>query len=68
MYTKLTAIVLVAALAAVLITSATLAATDDAEAKKKQKIMQKNENCSGSCSNKKSQVDGNGNRVSISVS
>jgi uncharacterized membrane protein len=68
MYTKRIAIVLVAALAAVLITSATLATNDDAEAKKKQKIEQKNEKCNGSCSNKKSQVDGNGNRVSISVS
>jgi hypothetical protein len=64
MYTKLAAIVLVAALAAVLITS-TIAAADDADAR--QRIKQSNKNC-GNCANAASQVDGNGNSVSISIS
>ena len=64
MYTKLAAIVLVAALAAVLITS-TSAITDDADAR--QRIKQSNKNC-GNCANAASQVDGNNNDVSISIS
>jgi hypothetical protein len=67
MYAKVTAIVLVAALAAVLITSATLAGTDDASAKKKQKLKQINRDC-GQCANAASQIQGDGNDVSIRVS
>jgi archaellum component FlaG (FlaF/FlaG flagellin family) len=62
MYTKLTALVLVAALAAVLITS-TLAISDDADAKRKSKsqsIFQKN-NCFSNCQNTASQIQGSGN-------
>lgn len=66
MYTKLTAIVLVAVLASVLITSATLAGADDASAMK-QKIYQKNKNC-GNCQNLASQIQGHGNNVAISQS
>ena len=75
MYTKLTAIVLVGALAVVLITSATLAGADDANAKRKrhgnhggdnnQASSQVN-NCSNSqCQNANSQIQGSGNAVSI---
>lgn len=66
MYTKLSAIMLMAALAAVLITSTTLAATEDAEAKR-QKLEQKNKDCNN-CANVGVQNQGRGNSVSISVS
>jgi hypothetical protein len=59
MYTKLTALVLVAALAATLITS-TLAMSDDADARKSQSIKQKNF-CFSSCQNAASQIQGSGN-------
>ena len=67
MYTKLTTMVLVATLAAVLITSATLAGADDASEKKKQKIKQSNKNCEDKCSNSASQIQGDNNRVSIKI-
>jgi hypothetical protein len=76
MYTKLTAIVLVAALAAVLITSATLATADDTQAKKKKKNGGGNSqssaqvnSCSGNakCSNSASQIQGSGNAVIITT-
>jgi hypothetical protein len=60
MYTKLTALVLVAALAAVLITS-TLAISDDAYAwRKSQSLYQKNF-CFSNCQNAASQIQGSGN-------
>lgn len=75
MYRKLTALVLVAALAAVLITSATLANTEDAFANHKKKkggnsqsSVQVNNCGSGKCQNAGSQIQGDGNSVSISQS
>jgi hypothetical protein len=77
MYTKLTAVVFVAALAAVLITSAILARADDANANKgshrnnggnshNTQINTQINDCSDSnCSNSASQIQGNGNHVSI---
>ena len=67
---KLTALVLVAALAAVLITSATLAHTEDADAKRKrggnsQSSVQVNNCESGKCQNADSQIQGDGNAVVI---
>jgi hypothetical protein len=68
MFTKSMAVVVVAALAAVLISSATLAAIDDANARKKsQTISQSNRDCS-SCQNLASQIQGKGNAVTISAS
>ena len=67
MYTKLTTMVLITTLAAVLITSVTLAGADDASAKKKQKIKQSNKNCEDKCSNHASQIQGDNNRVSIKI-
>ena len=66
---KLTAFVLVAALATVLITSATLANTEDADAKRKksQSSVQVNNCGSGAkCQNAGSQIQGDGNAVVIS--
>jgi uncharacterized membrane protein len=75
MYSKMTTFVLVAAMAAVLITSATLAMTDDALAKHKKKkggnsqsSVQVNNCGSGKCQNAGSQIQGDGNSVSISQS
>jgi hypothetical protein len=70
MYRKLTALVLVAALAAVLITSATLANTEDADAKRKkggnsQSSAQVNNCKSGKCQSASSQIQGDGNTVVI---
>ncbi len=74
MYSKITTLVLVAAIAAFLITSATLAMTDDADAKKRkrggnsQSSVQVN-NCDyGKCQNAGSQIQGDGNSVAISQS
>ena len=74
MYTKLTAIMLVAALAAVLITSATIALSDDADARKKrnsnsnsQSLSQSNGGGCEQCSNVGVQQQGKGNSVAISV-
>jgi Ni/Co efflux regulator RcnB len=69
MYRKLTALVLVAAVAAVLITSATLANTQDADAKRKrggnsQSSVQVN-NCERNCQNAGSQIQGSGNSIVI---
>ena len=66
---KLTALVLVVALAAVLITSATLANTEDADAKRKrggnsQSSVQVN-NCERNCQSASSQIQGSGNSVVI---
>jgi archaellum component FlaG (FlaF/FlaG flagellin family) len=69
MYTKLTAIMLVAALAAVLITS-TIALSDDANARKNrnsQSLSQVNNGCS-QCNNVGVQNQGDGNSVAISIS
>lgn len=75
MYSKITTFVLVAAIAAVLVTSATLAMTDDADAKKKKKrggnsqsSVQVNNCGSGNCQNAGSQIQGDGNSVAISQS
>ena len=69
MYTKLTAIVLVAALAAVLITSTTISLSDDADARKNrnsQSLSQINSGCS-QCNNVGVQTQGDGNSVAISI-
>ena len=73
MYSKITTFVLVAAIAAVLITSVTLAMTDDADAKKKkrsggisQSSSQSNNCAFPQCQNAGSQIQGDGNAVSIS--
>ena len=74
MYRKLTALVLVAALTAVLVTSATLAMTDDANAKHRHKksgnsqSLSQSNNCFSKCQNAGSQIQGSGNSVSISQS
>ena len=63
--------VLVAAMAAVLVTSATLAMADDADAKRKKKggnsqsLVQVNNCDSGKCQNADSQIQGKGNSVVI---
>jgi hypothetical protein len=74
MYTKLTAIMLVAALTAVLITSATIALSDDADARKNrnrnsnsQSLSQSNGGGCEQCSNVGVQQQGKGNSVAISV-
>ena len=71
MYTKLTAVMVVAALSAILITSATIALSEDADARGKkrssQNIEQSNKNC-GQCANAASEIDGNGNNVGIAIS
>jgi hypothetical protein len=59
MFTKSMAVVVVAALAAVLISSATLAAIDDANARKKSQTISQN---------LASQIQGKGNAVIISAS
>jgi hypothetical protein len=74
MYSKITTFVLVAAIAAVLITSVTLAMTDDADAKKKKKrsggfsqSSSQSNNCDfPQCQNAGSEIQGDGNAVSIS--
>ena len=76
MYSKITTFVLVAAIPAVLITSATLAMTDDADAKKKKKrgggnsqSSSQSNNCAfAQCQNAGSQIQGDGNSVAISQS
>ena len=75
MYSKITALVLVAAIPAVLVTSATLAMTDDALAKHKKKkggnsqSSSQSNNCAfAKCQNANSQIQGDGNSVSISQS
>jgi hypothetical protein len=75
MYSKITALVLVAVIAAVLISSATLAMTDDAFAKHKKKkggnsqsSSQVNNCAFAKCQNAGSQIQGSGNAVSISQS
>ncbi len=66
MYTKLTALVLVAAIAAVLVTSATIAMTDDADAKRKsQSSVQINKCGFAACQSVSSQIQGSGNKVFI---
>ena len=70
MYTKLTAIVLVGALTAVLITSTTIALSDDADARKKgnsQSLSQSNGGDCRQCANVGVQQQGKGNSVAISV-
>ena len=70
MYTKLTAILSVAALATVLITSATIALSDDADARKNrnsQSLSQSNGGGCKQCANVGVQNQGNDNSVAISV-
>lgn len=75
MYSKITTFVLLSAIAAVLITSATLAMADDADAKHKKKrggnsqsSVQVNNCAFAKCQNAGSQIQGDGNSVSISQS
>lgn len=76
-HTKLTAVVLVAALAAILITSATISMTYDTAAKRKKHrngggnshaISQVNDCFSSKSQNAASQIQGDGNSVPISQS
>ena len=74
MYTKATAMVFVAVLVAVLITSVVVAA-DNADARRhrhsssdSQALSQLNDCDSSNCQNAASQIQGDGNSVSISVS
>jgi hypothetical protein len=71
MYSKITTFVLVAAMAAVLVTSATLAMADDADAERKkrggnsQNSVQVNNCDSRNCQSASSQIQGKDNKVVI---